>query len=65
MVLCDDQELVRAGFRLILDLEDSIEVVGEAVDGQECLRLAAERDRIQAVVLGYESGYLQPGQVRN
>lgn len=39
VVLCDDQELVRAGFRLILDLEDGVEVVGEAADGHECLRL--------------------------
>jgi DNA-binding NarL/FixJ family response regulator len=41
VLLCDDQELVRAGFRLILDLEDDIDVVGEAADGQECLRLTA------------------------
>ena len=41
VLLCDDQELVRAGFRLILDLEDDLEVVGEAGDGQECLRLVA------------------------
>ncbi|MEO6790820.1 MAG: response regulator transcription factor [Ornithinibacter sp.] len=43
VLLCDDQELVRDGFRLILDLNDDIEVVGEANDGQECLRLTAER----------------------
>lgn len=42
VLLCDDQELVRAGFRLILDLEDGIEVVGEAGDGNECLRLTRE-----------------------
>ena len=42
VLLCDDQELVRAGFRLILDLEDDIEVVGEAGDGRECLRLTRE-----------------------
>jgi DNA-binding NarL/FixJ family response regulator len=42
VALCDDQELVRAGFRLILDLEDDIEVVGEAADGKACLRLCAE-----------------------
>ncbi|HEU4676380.1 MAG TPA: response regulator transcription factor [Motilibacteraceae bacterium] len=42
MLLCDDQELVRAGFRLILGLEGDIDVVGEAGDGQECLRLTAE-----------------------
>ena len=37
VLLCDDQELVRAGFRLILDLEDDMEVVGEACDGRACL----------------------------
>ena len=42
VLLCDDQELLRAGFRLILDLEDDIDVVGEAADGHECLRLTAE-----------------------
>ncbi|HMM94066.1 response regulator transcription factor [Phycicoccus sp.] len=41
VLLCDDQELVRAGFRLILDLEDDLEVVGEAADGVECLRQVA------------------------
>ena len=41
VLLCDDQELVRAGFRLILDLEDGIEVVGEAADGAACLREVA------------------------
>jgi DNA-binding NarL/FixJ family response regulator len=38
VLLCDDQELVRAGFRLILDLAEGVEVVGEAQDGIECLR---------------------------
>lgn len=42
VLLCDDQELVRAGFRLILDLEDDIEVVGEAADGVACIRMVAE-----------------------
>lgn len=42
VVLCDDQELMRAGFRLILDLADDIEVVGEAADGSACLRQVAE-----------------------
>lgn len=42
VVLCDDQELVRAGFRLILDLEDDIAVVGEAADGHECLQLTGK-----------------------
>ena len=33
ILLVDDQALVRAGFRMILDAEPSIEVVGEAADG--------------------------------
>ena len=44
VLLCDDQELVRAGFRLILDLEDDIRVVAEARDGSECLRLTREHN---------------------
>lgn len=42
VVLCDDQELVRAGFRLILELDGGIDVVGEAGDGVECLKAVAE-----------------------
>jgi DNA-binding NarL/FixJ family response regulator len=41
VLIADDQELVRAGFRLILDLEPGIDVVGEAADGAECLELVA------------------------
>lgn len=33
VVIVDDQHLVRTGFRMILDAEDGIEVVGEAADG--------------------------------
>lgn len=40
VLLVDDQELVRAGFRVILDSEDDIEVVGEARDGLEAVALA-------------------------
>ncbi|RKT71474.1 LuxR family two component transcriptional regulator [Saccharothrix variisporea] len=42
VVLADDQVLVRAGFRLLLDTEDGFEVVGEAGDGAEAVRLAHE-----------------------
>jgi DNA-binding NarL/FixJ family response regulator len=42
VLLADDQELVRRGFRLILELEDDIEVIGEAADGGEALRLTRE-----------------------
>jgi DNA-binding NarL/FixJ family response regulator len=37
VLLADDQAMVRAGFRLILESEDGIEVVGEASDGQEAV----------------------------
>ena len=42
ILLADDQTLVRAGFRSILDGEDGIEVIGEAADGAEAVRLARQ-----------------------
>lgn len=42
VLLVDDQTLVRAGFRALLNAEPGIEVVGEAVDGAEAVRLAVE-----------------------
>ena len=42
VLLADDQALVRAGFRSLLDAQDDIEVVGEASDGEEAVRLATE-----------------------
>jgi DNA-binding NarL/FixJ family response regulator len=41
VVLADDQDLVRAGFRVILGTEPGIEVVGEAGDGAEAVELAS------------------------
>jgi len=38
--LADDQELVRAGFAALLQAEDDFEVVGEAADGQQAVRVA-------------------------
>ncbi|MFK4018196.1 response regulator [Streptomyces albogriseolus] len=37
VVVADDQELVRAGFGMILDAQDDIEVVAEAADGREAV----------------------------
>ena len=37
VLLVDDQALVRAGFRMILDAEPEIEVVGEAADGRDAI----------------------------
>lgn len=42
VVIADDQGLVRAGFRALLDAQSDITVVGEAADGAEALRLALE-----------------------
>ena len=42
VVLADDQALVRAGFRSLLDAQDDIEVVGEADNGEEAVRLTRE-----------------------
>ncbi|MFE6845489.1 response regulator [Streptomyces sp. NPDC057686] len=42
VLLADDQALVRAGFRALLDAQPDIEVAGEAADGAEAVRLAHE-----------------------
>lgn len=39
VVLVDDQELVRAGFRMVLDAQPDIQIVGEAGDGDVALEL--------------------------
>lgn len=42
ILLVDDQELVRSGFRTILDTEDDLHVVGEAVNGAEAVQQARD-----------------------
>jgi len=42
VLLADDQQLVRAGFRSILEHQLDLTVVGEAADGAEAVRLARE-----------------------
>ena len=41
ILLVDDQQLVRLGFRMVLEAESDLTVVGEAADGAEGVRLAA------------------------
>ena len=43
VALVDDQSLLRAGLRALLDAEDGIEVVGEAGDGEEAIAVAREQ----------------------
>jgi DNA-binding NarL/FixJ family response regulator len=42
VLIADDQALVRAGFKMILDAEDDLDVVGEAADGLQAVALAEE-----------------------
>ena len=42
MLLADDQALVRAGFRMILEAQPDLEVVGEAADGEQAVTLARQ-----------------------
>jgi DNA-binding NarL/FixJ family response regulator len=42
VLVVDDQALVRGGFRMMLDAQEDIEVVGEAADGREALRRVRE-----------------------
>jgi DNA-binding NarL/FixJ family response regulator len=44
VLLADDQDMVRSGFRLLLAREPDIDVVGEAVDGVEAVAAAARLD---------------------
>jgi DNA-binding NarL/FixJ family response regulator len=44
VLIVDDQSLVRAGFRMILESEEDVEVVGEAADGAEAVEAAGSLD---------------------
>ena len=42
VLLVDDQELMRMGFRMVLNAQEDLEVIGEAADGVDAVRLADE-----------------------
>jgi DNA-binding NarL/FixJ family response regulator len=44
ILIADDQALIRGGFRMIRDTQDDLEVVGEAIDGDDAIRRCAELD---------------------
>ncbi|WP_399884148.1 response regulator [Streptomyces sp. BBFR51] len=50
VLLADDQALLRSAFRVLVDSEPDMEVVGEASDGAEAARLAAEQ-RVDVVLM--------------
>ena len=43
ILLVDDQELLRVGFRMVLDAQHDLEVIGEAADGEEAVHFVSER----------------------
>ncbi|MDP9793092.1 DNA-binding NarL/FixJ family response regulator [Catenuloplanes nepalensis] len=50
VVLADDQALIRAGFRMIIEAEPGLDVVGEAADGAEAVELC-HRGRADVVLM--------------
>ena len=50
ILLADDQALIRAGFRVLLEAAGDLEVVGDAVDGQQAVELA-RRERADVVLM--------------
>ena len=46
VLLADDQALVRAGFRSLIDSEDDIDVVGEAGEGHQAIDHARRPDDV-------------------
>ena len=65
ILLVDDHTVVRRGLRLAFDLEDDLEVVGEAANGQEALARVAELqpDVVEAGASGYMLKETRPDEL--
>ena len=50
VLLADDQALVRSGFRMLIEAEDDMVVVGEAADGREAVAMA-DRTPVDVVLM--------------
>jgi DNA-binding NarL/FixJ family response regulator len=50
VLLADDQALIRAGFRVLIDIAEDLQVVGEAADGAQAVDLA-RRERADVVLM--------------
>lgn len=50
MAIADDQAMVRAGFRMIVQSQTDLQVVGEAADGQEAIELV-RRERPDVMLM--------------
>jgi DNA-binding NarL/FixJ family response regulator len=50
VMLVDDQALIRAGFRALIDAEDDLEVVAEGADGSQAVELAARHQPDVALI---------------
>jgi DNA-binding NarL/FixJ family response regulator len=57
ILIADDQDLVRAGLRMLIDAEDDLEVVGEAADGEQAVA-AARRLRPDLVLMDIRMPHL-------
>jgi DNA-binding NarL/FixJ family response regulator len=57
VLIADDQDLVRAGLRMLIDAEDDLEVVGEAADGEQAVA-AARRLRPDLVLMDIRMPHL-------
>ena len=57
VLLADDQALIRAGFKMIIDAEPGLEVVGEATDGREAVELCYS-GRVDVVLMDIRMPHL-------